>query len=358
MTSPSSGETAPDGRGGHGLDRLPPHGCGDDDAGAHVGPGLGGNPRGVPADGFHSLTQEGAWSGLGFILMANPRAEAEDKLGGDYEARVLEPSPPAVTDPPYADDPVDPGEVPEGRELVSPVHNRGDHTWDEIAAQDPDIAPWCADRWLGAWKRLEPLPPSFAETRVALHKIAEGVVALERLPPERDRPALHARRLRHAVLRQGRSRLPGPRRARRARPPDRPRGERTSRSPAWRSPPPRALGDFYGLACSVLEQLRADEADGDPSLVQLWPEHFDIAIDLGSDAAGQRATYGASPGDDDHHEPYLYVSPWTREVSGELWNATGFKGAELGYSELIAADDQRRAALDFMRERYRALQEA
>jgi hypothetical protein len=99
--------------------------------------------------------------------MANPRAEAEDKLGGDYEARVLEPSPPAVIDPPFADDPVDPGEVPEGRELVSPVHNRGDLTWDEIASQEWDLAPWIADRWLGAWKQLEPLPPSFAETRVA-----------------------------------------------------------------------------------------------------------------------------------------------------------------------------------------------
>ncbi len=32
--------------------------------------------------------------------MGNPRAEAKDMLGGDYEARVLEPSPPAVTDPP------------------------------------------------------------------------------------------------------------------------------------------------------------------------------------------------------------------------------------------------------------------
>jgi hypothetical protein len=61
-----------------------------------------------------------------------------------------------------------------------------------------------------------------------------------------------------------------------------------------------ALGDFYGLACSVLEQLRADETDGDQSLVQLWPEHFDIAVDLGSEPAGQRAAFGASPGDDDH----------------------------------------------------------
>src|SRR4051794_41350396 len=106
--------------------------------------------------------------------MTNPRAEAEDKLGGDYEARVLEPSPPAVTDPPYADDPVEPGEVPEGRELVSPVHNRGDLTWDEIAREEPDLAEWCAERWLGAWKRLEPLPPSFAGNPLGLHK---GAVA-------------------------------------------------------------------------------------------------------------------------------------------------------------------------------------
>src|SRR4029077_17160480 len=105
--------------------------------------------------------------------VANPRAEAEDKLGGDYEARVLEPSPPAVSEDPWTDDPVYPGEVPEGRDLVSPVHNRGDLTWDEIASQERDLAPWCAERWLGAWKRLEPLPATFGETRNALHEVAE-----------------------------------------------------------------------------------------------------------------------------------------------------------------------------------------
>jgi hypothetical protein len=286
--------------------------------------------------------------------MANPRAEAEDKLGGDYEARVLEPSPPAVSDPPYADDPVAPGEVPEGRQLVSPVHNRGDHTWDEIAAQDPEIAAWCADRWLGAWKRLEPLPPSFAETRIALHQVAEAVVSLERLPPNEialrytrggfGTPFFvkdgadcqvrveHGELVRQAAVEERREPLPGVEIA-----------------------AATSLGDFYGLACSVLEQLRADEADGDPSLVQLWPEHFDIAIELGSEKAGQRANFGASPGDDDHPEPYLYVGPWTAKVSGELWNATAFTGAELSYDELLSADDQRGAALDFMRERARAL---
>jgi hypothetical protein len=118
-----------------------------------------------------------------------------------------------------------------------------------------------------------------------------------------------------------------------------------------------ALGDFYGFGCSVLEQLRADEVDGDASRVVLWPQHFDIALDLGSESAGKRATIGASPGDESHSEPYLYVTPWTAEVSGELWSAQGFEGAELGYAELLAAPGQRRAALDFLRERYRALQQ-
>ena len=289
--------------------------------------------------------------------MANPRAEAEDKLGGDYEARVLEPSPPAVGPPDYTDDPVAPGEVPEGRDLVSPVHNRGDLTWDEIAGQEPDLAPWCADRWLGAWKRLEPLPATFVETRVALHKVAEAVVGPAR-KPENEISLRYTRggfgtpffeqdgqdcqvRIEHGKLVRQRG-----------------REEATEPLPAEVDPvAASALGDFYGLGCSVLEQLRADEPEGEPSKVLLWPEHFDIALELGSESAGRRANFGASPGNDQHDEPYLYVGPWTAEVSGELWNATGFRGAELGYAELLGADDQRRAALDFMRVRYRALLE-
>jgi hypothetical protein len=275
-------------------------------------------------------------------------------LGGDYEARVLEPSPPAVSEPRFTDDPVDPGEVPEGRKLVTPVHNRGDLTWDEIAQEEPELAPWCAERWLGAWKRLETLPPSFAETRGALHKVAEAVVAPER-KPENEISLRYTRggfgtpffelddadcqiRVEHGEL-------------------VRQRGMDETREPLPETDvaAASALGDFYGFACSVLEQLRADEYEGDPSLVRLWPEHFDIAFELGSEAAGQRANFGASPGDDQHDEPYLYVSPWTAEVSGELWNATGFRGAELRYSELLEAKDQRRVALEFMEERYRAL---
>jgi hypothetical protein len=286
--------------------------------------------------------------------MAHPRAEAVEILGGDYEATVLEPSPPPVNEPPFADDPVAPPEVPDGRLLVSPVRHHGDLSWDEVARSRPDIADWCAERWLGAWKPLAPLPGTFAATRKALHRIAEEIVSAERMPEneialrytrggygtpffEHDGAECQVRVEHGELVRQ--------------------RNAEELREPIAGVDPASAtaLGDFYGFACSVLEYERAEEGDEDPSLVQLWPEHFDIAFELGFEDHGQRANYGASPGDADHDEPYLYVGPWDTSVSGEIWNATGFPGAELTYSELLAAPDQRRAALDFFHSRHRAL---
>ena len=107
----------------------------------------------------------------------NARAEAYERLEGRYETRVLEPSPPAVADGPwFADDPVARGEVPAGRSVVSPVGS-GDVRWDELAATDAALAEWCADRWLGAYRRLGPAPPRLVTTRVALHRVAEQVVS-------------------------------------------------------------------------------------------------------------------------------------------------------------------------------------
>ena len=118
----------------------------------------------------------------------------------------------------------------------------------------------------------------------------------------------------------------------------------------------RVLGDWYELGNSVLAELvSAAGPDDDPSSINLWPEHFDIAIELGSEAGGVRANYGFSPGDGEHPKPYLYVGPWTAEVSGELWQATGFRGAELDYAELASAADPRRAAIDFCQSRKLAL---
>jgi hypothetical protein len=286
--------------------------------------------------------------------MANPRAEATDILGGDFEARVLEPSPPAVDEPPFADDPVAPGEVPEGRRLVSPVSQHGDLTWDEVARTRPEIADWCAERWLGAWRRLAPLPEAFAGTREVLHRLAEEVIAPERKPDNEIA-------LRYTRGGFGTPFFPSGGADRQVRVEGaelvRQRGSDESREPIEGADPEagRALGEFYGFACSVLEEVRAELADEEPSLVQLWPEHFDIAVEIGRDSKGERANYGASPGDAEHPEPYLYVGPWSAEPEGPLWNARAFNGAELSYSELLEAPDQRRLALDFMRERSRAL---
>jgi hypothetical protein len=110
----------------------------------------------------------------------------------------------------------------------------------------------------------------------------------------------------------------------------------------------------------VLEEIRALVHDDEqPSRVQLWPEHFDVAVDIGIEQTGARATYGASPGDAAHPEPYLYVTPWS-EITGleELFTATDFDGAEMPYAELLRCGDgyaQRAHALRFFSDRRAAL---
>jgi hypothetical protein len=46
----------------------------------------------------------------------------------------------------------------------------------------------------------------------------------------------------------------------------------------------------------------------------LWPEHFDLGIQL------DEVNYGISPGDAGHPRPYAYVGPWTPR-EGPFWNA-------------------------------------
>ena len=117
------------------------------------------------------------------------------------------------------------------------------------------------------------------------------------------------------------------------------------------------LAEWFALGASVLLELRAGAAPAaDASPVQLWPEHFDIAVELGAEARGARAAYGFSPGDEAHPEPYVYVSTWTPQPPGPLWNATSFPGAELSYASLLAVEDPRAATLAFLRERVGGLE--
>jgi hypothetical protein len=310
----------------------------------------------------------------------NPRREAYERLGGRYEVRVLEPSPPAVSQPPwYADDPAVRGVVPPGRQVVSPV-GAGDLLWDQLAAADDGLAAWCAERWLGAYRRLGAAPSSLTETRIALHRLAEHVVSPAR---RRANGKLALRYTRggfgtpffgddiqvrvegeelivHEAGRERRSPITTLQAAadhigHDALPDDL---ELDQEPLALDRDAARLLGDWYGFAASVLEQLRAGAPEAaNPSRVQLWPEHFDLSLELGAEADGARAAYGLSPGDEQHPEPYLYVAPWVAPPVGELWQASAFAGAELSYAELLVTEDQRRAALDFFGRRLAALTE-
>jgi hypothetical protein len=91
--------------------------------------------------------------------------------------------------------------------------------------------------------------------------------------------------------------------------------------------------EVHAGAAQILAEAWASGAEaliafgGEDATPILWPEHFDIAIESG------QATYGVSPGDDDHPEPYAYISLWTPPPGLEtgpstFWNAVGFTGAE------------------------------
>jgi hypothetical protein len=307
-------------------------------------------------------------------MARNPRQEALDRVGGRYEVCVLEPSPPAVHDEPwFADDPTAPRREA-GLQVVSPVTG-GDLLWSEL----PDVDPgWAQERWLGPYKALETAPPTLPETREALHTVAERVISPAR---QRDNGKIGLRWTlggfgtpyfgNDAQIRvEGVDLVVAG-----------PSGERrqpltTVRDAAASigfdlegadelkhdaplgidAAAARFIGDWFGFTTSVLEQLRAEASEEwEPARVQLWPEHFDVAAEIGNEQMENRAALGGSPGDESHPEPYLYVAPWTARPSGDLWQARGFPGAEMAYSELVGAPDPRAAALEFFRVRLAAL---
>lgn len=308
------------------------------------------------------------------------RAEATARLGPGFEARVLEPSPPASTDPAwFADDPTARGPAAGGITIVGPT-GAADVTWDSHVAGDPELSAWAADRWLGAWRRLEPLPAGFATTREELHRLAfyvlsaareeaTGKIALRYTRDGFGTPFFGAdRQIRIAgtelIVQEGTSAAARPITTldaaaafagiayapQRAGEFDVPAGGAGTRPLTVSAPAASALADWFGFAFSVLEELRAGAGGPAVGRVQLWAEHFDPALELGDEALGQRASYGASPGDAQHAEPYLYVAPWGEpDRTDPFWGDPAFGGASLGYRELLAADDQRAAALDFYR---------
>ncbi len=292
---------------------------------------------------------------------------------------MLEPSPPAVADGEWwADDPLDHRDVPAGMPVVLPL-SEADRSWDTLAAGDVELSAWCADRWLGAWRRLVPLPGGFAAARGALHRLAFYVLSPARrrvngkiglrytcggfgtpffgsdeqvrvqgtcLVVQADEEVRWASltTLRAAADLLGLEIDPAA-----GAEFDVPSAGDLDEPLPVDEPAVRALSDWYGFVTSVLEELRAGGLGEDPGRVQLWPEHFDVATEFGSEGAQERASFGGSPGDEHHPQPYLYVAPWSEVPKGGFWNDPHFNGASLGYEALLAADDQRGAALEFYR---------
>jgi hypothetical protein len=310
----------------------------------------------------------------------NARREAQTVAGPAYAVRVIEPSPPAVMDEWFADDPV----ASSGDTTVpglSPIVD-GSVTWGDWVSTRPEHAPWVQERWLGAYRRIGAPPPAFAGTRPALHRLAVYVIS-----PARRRvngkiglrytfrgfgtPFFGAdeqvRVTDAALVRQtgDTARAEAISTLRRAAAfvldaePDVGWAQKFDVPDLGDPDEPLPvdaeaatyLSDWYGFAFSVLEQFRSDPESTDGRRVQLWPEHFDVGFECLDDDRRQRATFGASPGDSAHPNPYLYVTPWHFDdvrAAGE-WNARDFDGAIMPVDDLVRAEDQRVAALAFYR---------
>jgi len=308
----------------------------------------------------------------------HPAREAEARVGPGWQARVLEPSPPAVHDDDFfADDPAALGSADPATTLVP--RSEGTATWLGASGDDPELAAFAEARWLGPWKRLGPVPDGYVQSRADFHRLAYAIVAAARhgvngkfglrftaggfgtpfFGDDRqirvvadvlvDQTADAVRSITPSTIAEAATFIgvePSTVAAEEDSPPlgdvDR-RLDLTPETGAF-------LGDWFGFAASVLEELRAASTAGAAvGRLQLWPGHFDPAIELGNEAAGHRATFGASPGDEGSSEPYLYVGPWAGITDDPYWNATTFPGALMPYRDLLAAEDQRAAALGFYR---------
>ena len=315
------------------------------------------------------------------IEATNPRADAQKRLPPGFEARVLEPSPPAVNDGDYrADDPTALDERDPNLQVVTPT-TAGDVSWDELSGRHPHLSEFASSHWLGAWPRLSALSDQHTSTVSALGQLAFFVIAPTRFAAQEKLGLRYThggfgtpfygddRQIRieghHLIVQNG--------------PMSQGQEITTIRDavrqvgieyhekwgPPFHDPPAptdpdeplmidpgsaRTCSEMLGFGFSVLEQIRTEaRVDEKPSRVQLWPEHFDAAVEIGVEGVGRRAGFGASPGYPAHPEPFVYVSPWAKDwLDDPYWNAD-FGGSILRYDELLAAENQRETALAFLR---------
>jgi hypothetical protein len=107
-----------------------------------------------------------------------------------------------------------------------------------------------------------------------------------------------------------------------------------------------ALATWIDLGATLLSELRDHYGGQNATVPTIWPEHFDVGMQLGRTDDGSRANYGVSPGDETITEPYLYVGPWDESRRTGLLGTHDFGGA-ITYDELCSGGSPRTAAADF-----------
>lgn len=121
-----------------------------------------------------------------------------------------------------------------------------------------------------------------------------------------------------------------------------------------------AIGRWFSITAAALDDvLVLAEVDGlAPTAAQVWPEHFDLGLNLAFNPAAletNRVNLGGSLGDTFSQTPYIYVGPWTTDRPGgdPFWDAPF--GATLGWAEVMGAVDPVNAATEFFADRLQRL---
>lgn len=315
--------------------------------------------------------------------MRNAAEEAAAALGGSMVGRVLEPSPPAIEDGAFfADDPVHavlPDDV--DRSMVVSPFGPG-KTWRSIVNERPDLQAWAEARWLTSTRRLPEIPKDYVDQRTRLHRLATYAIAPARHQTNgkfglrwtkggfgtpffgNDRQvriegnllvvqeATYVKSTPISSIAAAAEFIGSKLDDKIAAEHDSPALGDINTDLEINSETVDFLDAWWGMATAALEQVRADAESTDPSRVQLWPGHFDPAVEIGD--VDRRSSYGASPGDQTSDEPYLYLSIWWPErldltASNDFWNADGFVGARMPYSFIKSQADPMSTAVDFFR---------
>ena len=130
-----------------------------------------------------------------------------------------------------------------------------------------------------------------------------------------------------------------------------------------------AIETYWQAVSQVDVLLKAfkGELRGESSPVQLWPHHFDLALNWFSgrkvppyepeneEYADEQMGFGFSTGDEGIPNPYFYITayPWPEALlettlpAGAVWHTAGWKGALLMYQQLQMVSDPKELLHNF-----------